>query len=523
MLTDWVRRGRQPDRDAARHAARGLLGLGADAGDLPTPTSRSTPAPARAPASPATTMQFHGTADRYTLAGATRGRDAYSDATTATAEPRRHAAQRRRERRAGRRVHLRPRALGRLHAPGQPGVGGPGARRPTTPIRSDDLFFGAEPATAARLGRPRQGRDPAGRRAAAPAREPDRRRWTLDRTPLPRFWYLPRGEKAAVVMTGDDHGNGGTAGQLRPATRPTSPAGCSVADWECVRATSYVYPSTPLTDAQAAAYQAAGFEIALHLDTGCADCTPRVARRASTDAAARRSPRSARASPRRAPTARTASRGATGRRSRRSSCAHGIRLDTNYYYWPGSWCRTAPACSPAPGFPMRFADTDGSLIDVYQAATQMTDESGHRYPATSTRCSTARSAPRATTASSPPTCTPTRRPRQRRRDRRRGAVARRAGRLGRADADWLDGRNGSSFRGLSSRAGSLRFASHPPPARAASQAMVPERRRRRAAGLTRDGAGRVEPAHVKGIDYASSTPRATTSRPTPAARNASPN
>ena len=33
------------------------------------------------------------------------------------------------------------------------------------------------------------------------------------------------------------------------------------------------------------------------------------------------------------------------------------------------------------GFPMRFADRDGSLIDVYQAATQLTDESGHRHPA----------------------------------------------------------------------------------------------------------------------------------------------
>ena len=35
-----------------------------------------------------------------------------------------------------------------------------------------------------------------------------------DRKPLPRFWYFPRGEKAAVVMTGDDHGNGGTAGRF---------------------------------------------------------------------------------------------------------------------------------------------------------------------------------------------------------------------------------------------------------------------------------------------------------------------
>ncbi len=26
-----------------------------------------------------------------------------------------------------------------------------------------------------------------------------------DRKPLPHFWYLPRGEKAAIVMTGDDH------------------------------------------------------------------------------------------------------------------------------------------------------------------------------------------------------------------------------------------------------------------------------------------------------------------------------
>ncbi len=32
--------------------------------------------------------------------------------------------------------------------------------------------------------------------------------------------------------------------------------------------------------------------------------------------------------------------------------------------------------------PMRFADLDGALIDVYHAATQMTDESGQQYPNT---------------------------------------------------------------------------------------------------------------------------------------------
>ena len=31
---------------------------------------------------------------------------------------------------------------------------------------------------------------------------------------------------------------------------------------------------------------------------------------------------------------------------------------------------------------MRFADLDGTLIDVYNAPTQMTDESGQTYPLT---------------------------------------------------------------------------------------------------------------------------------------------
>ena len=75
----------------------------------------------------------------------------------------------------------------------------------------------------------------------------------LDRKPLPRFWFLPRDEKAAVVMTGDDHGNGGTEGRFNQY-EALSPSGCSVANWECVRGTSYIYPNTPtLTNSEAAA------------------------------------------------------------------------------------------------------------------------------------------------------------------------------------------------------------------------------------------------------------------------------
>ncbi len=62
--------------------------------------------------------------------------------------------------------------------------------------------------------------------------------------------------------------------------------------------------------------------------------------------------------------------------------AHGIRLDTNYYYWPDAWIHDTPGMFTGSGMPMRFADEDGTMVDVYQATTQMTDESGQSYPYT---------------------------------------------------------------------------------------------------------------------------------------------
>ena len=62
--------------------------------------------------------------------------------------------------------------------------------------------------------------------------------------------------------------------------------------------------------------------------------------------------------------------------------ANGIRLDTSYYYWPGDWVQNTPGHFTGSAMPMRFADLDGSLIDVYQVVTQMTDESAQSYPFT---------------------------------------------------------------------------------------------------------------------------------------------
>ena len=104
----------------------------------------------------------------------------------------------------------------------------------TEPIRSDDLFFPDWLDFS---------------KVAIPQADEQQRllanlitQMNLDRTPLPRFWYLPRGEKAAVVLTGDDHGNGGTAGQFDTLQGRRARPAARWRDWQCVRSTSYVYP-----------------------------------------------------------------------------------------------------------------------------------------------------------------------------------------------------------------------------------------------------------------------------------------
>ena len=73
MFTNWVHGRRQPDRDAARQAARRPpRPRRRAAARSPTPTCWSTRRRRRVSASSIETIQFHGTADRYTLAGATR-------------------------------------------------------------------------------------------------------------------------------------------------------------------------------------------------------------------------------------------------------------------------------------------------------------------------------------------------------------------------------------------------------------------------------------------------------------------
>jgi len=376
LFSSWVNAGGHLIAMRPASALANLLGLTPASGTLSNAYLRIDATKPPGAGIVSETIQFHGTADRYTLNGAEAVAMLYSNATTPTSNP---AVTLRTVGANGGSAAAFTYDLARsivYTRQGNPAWAGQ-ERDGLPPRRSNDMFFG--PAAS----------DPQPNwvdhsKIAIPQADEQQRllvnlilHMNRSRTPVPRFWYLPFGKKAAIVMTGDDHAGGGTAGRFDSFIQ-RSPAGCSVANWECVRATSYIFPHTPLSNSQAAAYDAQGFEIGVHFDTGCQDYTP-----ASLESVYNSQLQSwSLAFPSLPPP-----------RTNRTHCivwsdwatqaeveaAHGIRLDTNYYHWPGSWLQVNGFMTGS-GIPMRFARLNGSVIDVYQAATQLTDESDQTYP-----------------------------------------------------------------------------------------------------------------------------------------------
>jgi hypothetical protein len=245
------------------------------------------------------------------------------------------------------------------------------------PIRPDDLFFGNSAAD------PKADWIDFARIQIPQADEQQRLLRKLisymnqDRKPLPSFWYLPRQLKAVVVMTGDDHASNGTSPRFDQYLALSS-AGCVVNSWQCVRGTSYVFVNTPLSDTQAAAYTSQGFEVALHPNTSCQSATqPVLDLTFSTQLPLWKSQYPSLPAP--VTNRNHCIAWANYASPAIDSLKYGIRLDTNYYYWPQSWVQDRPGLFTGSGFPMRFANADGTKIGVYQAATQITDESGINY------------------------------------------------------------------------------------------------------------------------------------------------
>ena len=248
------------------------------------------------------------------------------------------------------------------------------------PLRSDDMFYGDK------AGDPQPDWVDLTKVAIPQADEQQRLlanlilKMNADKKPLPRFWYFPRGEKAVVLMASDNHGSENVETRFE-ADVAASPAGCSVANWDCIRSSVYLYTGALPSDAVAKAWENQGFEVGLHVNTGCVDWTPA----SLDDDFTNQMTDFFNAYPSLLPLA-----------THRTHCIawsdwasqpkvelqKGIRLDTNYYYWPPGWVNNTPGFFTGSGMPMRFADLDGTLIDVYQATTQMTDESGQTYPFT---------------------------------------------------------------------------------------------------------------------------------------------
>ena len=376
LFTDWVTAGghliaMRPDKRLA-----GLLGLSDAGATFSDAYLQVNTASGPGAGIVSQTIQYHGTADFYTLDGATSVAMIYFDAASGSTHP---AVTLRNVGSSGGQAAAFTFDLARsivYTRQGNPawininGDGGAG------PVRADDLFH--------------NGTDPDWvdlTRSAIPQADEQQRLLVnmilganLDRKPLPRFWYFPRDEKAVVLLTSDDHSSPNVPGRLDQYIS-LSPAGCSVEDWECVRSSMYIYSGSSLTEAQADTYTAEGFEIGVHIDTGCSNYTLNGLQALYTNqltAFETRFPSLPLQS-----TERTHCIAWSGWAMQADVKEQtGIRLDTNYYFWPPEWVNDQPGLFTGSGMPMRFADLDGSMFDVYQAPTQMTDESGQSYPYT---------------------------------------------------------------------------------------------------------------------------------------------
>ena len=250
--------------------------------------------------------------------------------------------------------------------------------------------------------------------------------------PVPRFWYFPHDKRAVVIRPATSTA---AAAARASVSRSTSTTRRRAARWRTGSACAPRRTSiqdADMDDAEAASWAALGFDLGVHVNTDCADWTPGLAGGLLRHQfAALRRPYPSLPPP---DTNRTHCIAWSDWATQPRSSRRGVRLDTNYYYWPPDWVQNRPGLFTGSGMPMRFADIDGSLIDIYQAVTQMTDESGQSFPFTIDTLLDRAVGSSATTARSPPTCTPTPATTARQRDRRLGAGARRAARVGAADA-----------------------------------------------------------------------------------------
>lgn len=315
------------------------------------------------------TIQYHGSANRYNLNGATTIATLYSSATTATTSP--AISMRNVGSNGGVAVAFafdlaRSIVYTRQGNPAQAGTETDGQ----SPMRPNDLFY----PNYVDLNK-----------VAIPQADEQQRllaniiiQTNLAKKPLPRFWYLPKNYKAAVIFALDDHGTTTGTVDIFNKMLANSAPGCSVQAWECARATSWYYLGIPFTNTQAVNFHSQGFEVGKHVENGCVNFNATNLNAAYTT---------------QLQDFRAQYPGVPAQATHRFHCivwsdwvtqakvglTHGLRFNMDYYYWPSTWVNGRPGLFTGSGLPMRYADLDGSLIDVYQSPSQIVNENGINY------------------------------------------------------------------------------------------------------------------------------------------------
>jgi hypothetical protein len=298
-------------------------------------------------------MQFHGTADNYTLTSATRLATLYSNATTPTNFPAVASFSR-----GSGQVVIFAFDLARsiiLMRQGNPAWAGTEGDGHTDAIRATDLFVHGSQSwlDATKIAIPQADEQ---MHLLSHAIE----QLTISKLPLPRLWYFPNQVKGALIMTGDSEGCStdcvnipmadvnAHGGHYTVYLEGNGPSSADVTGWlsagngvgahynDTANATDPTYNNMKTVyDTETPAFLAAyGFTPATvrnHwvLWAGWAD-------------------------------------------QAKVEVEHGLGLDTNYYHW-GSWTDT-PGYFTGSGLPLRFSDEKGNVLDIFQATTQLPDE-----------------------------------------------------------------------------------------------------------------------------------------------------
>jgi hypothetical protein len=369
-LNGWVSAGgnlvvTRPDKKLA-----GLLGLTDAGGTDVSRYIRVDPATAAGAGIVSQSMQFKGVADRYVTNGATTVAQLYSDAATATAYP---AVTTRTvgQGSASAFSYDLARSVIALHQGNQ--LWSAQERSGDGVKRTNDLFYGAKTGDI----QP----DWLDQTKMAIPQADEQQRLLVNimtdvmkkRLPAPRFWYLPNDQKAALVLAGDDHDlddHEGTRQRLNTWLN-MSPIGCSVADWQCVRASHYVFVDSSLTNAQAAKLAGYGFEIGDHPsdDKQCGNhgSYAELYAQYAADLTAWRTKYSS--LPQQVSSRYHCYAWSDWDMMPRADYALGVGYDLNTVAYPATWVGSRSPMVTGSGMNMRLTDASGALVDVRQGVT----------------------------------------------------------------------------------------------------------------------------------------------------------